>query len=101
VSRVPDVVVDEVYARAAGRCEACGFGLRGYVALHHRLPRSRGGTDVVANLLLVHSSCHNIAPQSIHANPTRSYELGHTLRTGADPAAVPWSTSPAIWVGAA
>lgn len=94
MSRIPVTVVEDVYERAAGYCEACGgpLGMLG-AALHHRLPRSAGGLDETANLMLVHGSlrlnCHNLSEYSIHQNPTRSYRLGHMVRRGMRPADIP------------
>ncbi len=95
---IPAKVVNAVYRRAGigdlhdlgPYCEACG-GLIGtrVPALHHRLLRSAGGQHTAENLMLVHSECHNVAPGSIHQNPTRSYRLGHLVHRGQDPATVP------------
>lgn len=103
MSRIPKAVVNEVYRRAGEDgylhgaepdCEACGYPIPpGGGALHHRLPRSAGGGDTAANLMLVHGGvtggCHNLTEWSIHQNPTRSYRLGHMLRRGQDPETAP------------
>jgi 5-methylcytosine-specific restriction endonuclease McrA len=49
----------EVMRLARGRCERCGF--RGRLDLHHRLPRSRGGSHDALNLAVLCSGpdgCH-------------------------------------------
>lgn len=47
-----------LYARAGGRCEGCGR--RGLLHVHHRRPRSRGGTHELINLQLRCSACHSL-----------------------------------------
>lgn len=96
MSRIPATVVAEVHERAAGHCEGCTWPLRGVVALHHRLPLSAGGPNTAVNLMLVHGECHNVAPGSIHQNPARSYRLGHLVRRGSDPAAIPVVAEPRL-----
>lgn len=101
MSRIPERVIQAVIDRADGHCEACSFGLAyGAVAFHHRLPRSGGGKDEAVNLMLVHGGitggCHNLGPLSIHGSPARSYDLGHLVRRGTDPADVPVLTDPTI-----
>lgn len=100
MSRIAEAVVDALYQRAAGFCEACG-GPMGAGAIHHRHPRGMGGTriewiDRLPNLMLVHgdlrTNCHNLTEYSIHANPVRSYRLGHMVRRGQDPAVIPFET---------
>ncbi|WP_224961812.1 EVE domain-containing protein [Geomonas subterranea] len=63
--RNPDVIV-EVLDRANGKCEACFQDapfLRAkdkspYLEVHHKVPLSAGGEDVVANALAVCPNCH-------------------------------------------
>lgn len=52
--------------RTKGRCAVCRQPLVGSeedVHIHHVLPRNRGGTDDIANLVLLHLYCH----QQVHA----------------------------------
>lgn len=95
MSRIPPKVAEAVLERAQGHCEACGYviwpgSMTEGGAFHHRQPRGMGGgsrpVDTLENLMLVHHSCHNVAPGSIHQNPQRSYELGHLVRRNSDPA---------------
>ena len=56
-------VRDAVWARAEGRCEACGgFGdFRGLVP-HHKKPKGMGGTrkvDAAEDLVLLCGRCHS------------------------------------------
>lgn len=51
-----------VLLRAGGRCERCSIhGSEtplGFLDVHHRLPRSRGGSDCVENLVALCRPCH-------------------------------------------
>lgn len=85
----PRAVADAVLERALDHCEACDWPAAGKMDMHHRLLRSQGGQDTVENLIWVHHLCHVLAPYSIHQNPARSYQLGHMVRSGLDPAQVP------------
>ena len=53
-----------LYARARGRCEGCGR--RGLLHVHHRRPRSRGGTHELSNLELRCSACHTLTHEKDH-----------------------------------
>lgn len=91
---ISNKVITALHDRAGGFCEAC-LGPLGWLtsAVHHRKLRSQGGGHELANLMLVHGdlawNCHNLTEYSIHQNPTRSYRLGHMVRSGADPANTP------------
>lgn len=68
----------DVFARAAGRCEARWEVCTGVaVHAHHRLRRSQGGQHTAENLLAVCAACH----EAIHRNPARAIDLGHLLRS--------------------
>jgi predicted restriction endonuclease len=50
-----------IVLEAAGyQCERCGFAPRdsGMLEAHHRLPKSRGGTNVLANGACLCRACH-------------------------------------------
>ena len=66
-------------------CPVCSRHLDGVVAVHHRKLRSQGGKDSLANLIGLHSSCHNIAPSSVHQNPSLAYERGWMVPSWGDP----------------
>lgn len=87
---IPLRVRRAVKARSEGNCEVCLMS--GADHMHHRLMRSQGGEHTVENLLHVHWGCH----EDIHLNPARSYELGHLVRRGADPAQIPVTPLPKI-----
>lgn len=47
-------------AREKGRCQLCGKSVRGRkVNLHHIISRSKGGSNRVDNLALLHEECHD------------------------------------------
>jgi len=98
---VPYDIGMAVIRRSGGYCEACEArlimdSLTEGAAFHHRLPRSAGGGESLINLMLVHHSCHNVAPGSIHQNPARSYRMGHLVHRGSDPADMPILTAPGL-----
>lgn len=66
-------------------CVKCGNILRDPVAVHHRKLRKHGGLDALSNLVALCSPCHNIAPNSVHQNPSLSYEKGYLVPSWAEP----------------
>lgn len=80
---------EALWNRCAGHCELCGSRIPWDWAVHHRLPRSAGGTWALSNLLCLDPWCHNLHERSVHQNPRRSYDSGHLVRRGSDPAKVP------------
>jgi hypothetical protein len=66
-------------------CVKCGKYLYDSVAVHHRKLRKHGGPDSLSNLIGLCSTCHNIAPNSVHQNPKISYEEGYLVPSWADP----------------
>lgn len=72
-------------------CTRCGQILNSFFySLHHRLPRSRGGTHTAANLVTVCGSgtspgCHSW----IERNRLRAYTDGWLLYTAMDPERCP------------
>ena len=83
MTAIPASVRKAVITRADGHCEVCGTPGPSHV--HHRKLRSQGGRHEPVNLLHIHHTCH----ERIHANPERSYALGHLVPGWADPADVP------------
>jgi len=64
--RIKSPSVLRKYALEHPRCELCGSGNpmganRGGV--HHRLPRSRGGSDIPSNLITLCGACHTAVHQ--------------------------------------
>jgi hypothetical protein len=83
---------EAVLRRDEGKCVACGAWLANVPAsVHHRLPRGRGGTDRLSNLLSLCGSgvtlCHGV----IESDRAQAYDDGFLLHTGTegdDPEAV-------------
>jgi len=62
----------------ASSCATCGEGRNAGLESHHVLLRSRGGDDVVANLVALCHSCHT----HLHAGDADTrYALGEHLMT--------------------
>lgn len=79
----------QLLARCRGRCEACGRDLeRGGVHVHHR-KRRRDGGHTLDNLVVLHPTCHVVAPEAVHQRPAWARELGLIVRASADPASTP------------
>src|SRR5262249_46257869 len=78
---------DALWRRCAGFCEACGQRLPAAdtADAHHRQARSQGGQDVLPNLVLLHASCHTVAPHAVHQRPGLARGQGLLVRRGADP----------------
>lgn len=82
-----------LWSRAAGCCEVCGNPIRPGVwpgfSRHHRLPRGRGGTNHLSNLLLLcgtgTTGCHGL----IETQRALAYHHGWLVHTGEDPASIP------------
>ena len=41
-----------------GRCQLCGYSNQKILQVHHVIPRAKGGTDELCNLLLICPNCH-------------------------------------------
>lgn len=83
-----------VRERSQGRCEACGR--QPAHGVHHRQPRSAGGTWSPANLLDLCGDgvrgCHGRVEAHLDlvtGEPADTYALGLHVHRGADPADVP------------
>jgi len=80
-------------SRAGGCCERCGRSIHSgsEYSIHHRLPRGRGGTNVLSNLVLLCGSA--TTPQGCHlqveSQRTAAYDTGWVVRTGQSPAEQP------------
>jgi hypothetical protein len=51
----------EVLIRDGHRCRSPGCRNTRFLEVHHRIPRSRGGTDALANLITLCGACHRHA----------------------------------------
>lgn len=65
--------------RDSDRCGWCGQPLAGNAERHHRQRRRVGG-DALANLVLLHSRCH----QDVHSHPLLAQERGFIVPTWGD-----------------
>ena len=70
--------------RDGGRCQACGLAARPVLAVHHIVPVSLGGRDVLSNLTTLCANCHRI----VHwlSAGDRSVD-GHAYGLGSSPRA--------------
>ena len=74
-----------VLVRDGHHCRRCGRSVVDFPAgIHHRFMRSRGGSDNLANLILLCQLCH----LDVHHEVADSTADGFLCRTGEDPAAV-------------
>ena len=82
----------QVIDRAHGYCERCGKSVHHTAySIHHRLPRGRGGVNVLSNLMLLCGSatspggCHG----HVESYRAEAYEDGYLVRSGMVPAEIP------------
>lgn len=80
-------VAEWVLKHARGNCELCGNPApfvrvtgEGYLEVHHVLPLSQGGPDIVENAVAVCPNCHRAAHYARDA-PSIAKKLEHTVRT--------------------
>jgi 5-methylcytosine-specific restriction endonuclease McrA len=57
---IPPRVRREVLARDKHRCQAPGCGRTRFLEIHHKVARSRGGSNKVENLVTFCASCHRL-----------------------------------------
>lgn len=93
---VPQAVRDALWLRSGGRCDLCGemLSVRQVWHAHHRLRRSQGGLDELANLLALHPVCHLTI---VHGDPARAYEHGWLVRSAQDPGEVSVWRHMCVW----
>ena len=60
---IPPRVRREVLDRDRHRCRAPGCGRTRFLEVHHRVPRSRGGTHATENLVTLCAACHRLMHQ--------------------------------------
>jgi 5-methylcytosine-specific restriction endonuclease McrA len=75
---------ESVYLRDGYICQWCRTPGGRLDAPHHRLLRSRGGSDKPGNLVTVHRICHDY----IHAHPVEARARGFLLRATDEPGTV-------------
>lgn len=94
-SRLASELRQQVFARDNSACVLCGEPLRGVWECHHRQLRSRGGLDIVSNLIALDFACH----RRIHGHPAWALEHGFMVSTyDDDPSLVPIALHLARWV---
>ena len=49
---------EAVYANAGAKCKFCPENSRVVLVIHHKLPKKKGGTDAMDNLVVVCRNCH-------------------------------------------
>ena len=57
---VPDRLRREVLERDRFRCRAAGCRGTSFLAVHHLVPRERGGANTLDNLITLCSGCHRV-----------------------------------------
>ena len=62
---IPPAVRRLVLTHARHRCERPGCDHTRFLEVHHRIPRSRGGTNDPSNLMVVCSTCHALLHRRI------------------------------------
>jgi hypothetical protein len=75
---IPKALKRAVWERDQSCCVVCGLALSlDYCEAHHRLYKSRGGKDELANLITVcQNPCHT---ERIHKSSARAVELGWAI----------------------
>lgn len=77
------------YGRQHGACAACGDGLHPDRAhLHHR-KRRRDLGHCACNAVLLHDTCHVVAPQAVHQRPTWARARGLIVPSWEDTRSTP------------
>lgn len=79
VHRISDKVREDTFARDQWTCQWCKVP-GGALDAHHRLRRSQGGADTVANLVSVHRTCHRY----IHEHPDEARQRGFLIGQGSN-----------------
>lgn len=94
-SRLDPELRQQVFDRDHGTCTLCGERLHGAWECHHRQLRSRGGLDIISNLVALDFACH----RRIHGHPAWSLEHGFMVSTyDDDPSLVPVALHLTSWV---
>ena len=57
---IPPVTRRRVLARDRHQCQSPGCGHTRHLEIHHKIPRSRGGTNDPSNLSVLCSACHSL-----------------------------------------
>jgi len=57
---IPPATRRKVLARDGHRCQSPGCGSTQFLEVHHRIPRSQGGSNRPENLVTLYSACHQL-----------------------------------------
>ncbi len=80
-SAIPPATRRGVLARDRHRCQNSGCGHTQFLEVHHRIPRSRGGSNDPGNLLTLCSACH----QLLHEQVLQGIDAGPLAKVGSGP----------------
>lgn len=75
-SAIPPATRRKVLARDRFRCQREGCGHTRYLEVHHKVPRSRGGTNDEDNLVTLCSGCHGL----VHGRGVGEEVVGYWVR---------------------
>jgi len=70
-STIPPKTRQAAMIKANHRCETPGCGRTRFLEVHHRRPRSLGGSNEVTNLQVLCSSCHQLVHQRGQSQPAQ------------------------------
>ena len=68
--------IDKKYAEQSGRCHYCADSLGGIYDFDHKIPLSRGGGNVLSNIVLACEPCN----QSKHAKTPKEFDAYRTVK---------------------
>jgi HNH endonuclease len=69
---IDSTLAKRVYSKYKGKCAICGFSIRAALRIHHIIPVSLGGRDLLSNFSLICSNCHALVhyfSSTNNANP--------------------------------
>jgi len=90
LSQVYSIKVEKLMRKQKGICPCCGCPITKddiagqEVHAHHMLPRSKGGSEKLNNLRLLHQSCHVLVHQVLTRDEMASWmkkRLNYILKT--------------------
>ena len=78
---IPPATRRLVLTRARGKCQRPGCDHAHYLEIHHKTPRSQGGTNDPENLICYCSSCHQLVHEK-HLGWVKSPQMIYKWKTG-------------------
>ncbi len=79
---IPPATRRFVLTRARGKCQRPGCDHTHFLEIHHKIPRSKGGTNDPENLICYCSSCHQLVHEK-HLGWVKSPQMAYKWKTGA------------------